>query len=171
MPALLFGMACWAKAMLPHKAVFVRLAFVALFATMIVSAIAGPFDSRFRERRHFQFETASAWLMERSPDRVHFQWPTPTGAQSSAENLAQVAGFFFKRDGRAVDVIVEGWRTSPASILAAAAEHPRSAILWISDDPLETERTPRVHQLDSRWECRDFGGKKILVYACRARSP
>jgi hypothetical protein len=170
-PALLFGVAAWLVKLRPKKPVFPCLAFASLVAAMLQSVVQSPADPRFRERRHFEFETASAWLGERSPSRLIFLWSTATGEQSSRENLTDLAGFFFRRSGHPVDVRlvrIAGAQTNQA-LLSAAASDPRSAILWMSDDDLPAGIAPMVSQLDPRWKCRDFGGERVLVYACRRR--
>ena len=167
-PALLFGLACWADRVQCSEPWHANLAFLALFAGMVANLAIGPFESRFRERRYFQFETASTWLMARHPDRLHFLWSTPTGAQSGTDNLAEVAGFFFRRHRQPLQVVVERAGPDPsATLVAAATNDPHSAILWISDDPLTPAMRPKIERLDPRWECRDFGGEEILIYACR----
>ncbi|MFC7537531.1 hypothetical protein ACFQPG_09145 [Sphingomonas sp. GCM10030256] len=167
-PALLFGVACWAQIMRSRLPLLPVFAFAALIAAMGWEVLAGPSDPRFRERRWFEFETASAWMAERSPQRMVFLWSTPTGAQSAKDNLADVAGFFLRRSGKPVSVtVIDGGRSPSLAALNAAQGDPGTAILWVSDDPVKAGMQPRIVEMDASWQCRDFGGERILVHACR----
>ncbi|MCA1654834.1 MAG: hypothetical protein LC656_11895 [Sphingomonadales bacterium] len=169
-PALLFGVACWAERVRSKDVRPAFFMFAVFFAAMAATLVTGPNDMRFRERRNFQFETASAWLMERSPDRLLFLWPTPTGAQSKSKFLAEIAGFFFARAGHPVKVEISRGGTDPnRALIAAAGSDPRATILWMSDNRTAADVKPTVDRQDRSWECRDFGGENILVYACRRK--
>lgn len=171
MPALLLGVACWANHLRRGEPTPVIMGFGILAAAMAATLVFGASDKRFRERRYFQFETASAWMMDASPQRLHFLWSTATGAQSGSDYLEQVAGFFFKRARHPVDVVVSRGGTDPNQALVEAARaDPNAAILWISDDPLRMGIVPDIPRVDRRWQCRNFGGEGILVYACRVAS-
>ena len=169
-PALLFGIACWAKQVLSRDAALAKLPYVALWAAMFFELIVGSRDPHLLHRKYFEIATASDWLMQRHPKRVHFLWSSPTGWKSNDRNLAEVASFFFRREEQAAKVIVERGGTDPngALVAASAGEHD-SAILWISDITLAQAMIPRIDQIDRRWECRDFGGEGKLIYACRQR--
>ena len=138
-----------------------------LWTAMAFDLIKGPFDPHLDHRKHFEIETASGWLMERQPDRLHFLWSSPTGWKSDSRSVAEVAGFFFARGGQAVDVIVNRGATDPnRAMIKAASGDSRAAVLWISDIPISA-LTPRIHEIDERWECRNFGGTRQVIYACR----
>jgi hypothetical protein len=170
-PALLFGVACWAARMRRQMPLAAYVGFGALLAAMAHQLLAGPSDPRFRERRHFEFEMASAWIGERSPSRLAFLWSTSTGEQSDSGNLAEVAGFFLERSGRAAEVTVVRAGSDPnRALLRAASAHADSAILWVSDDRLPAGVRPSIERIDRTWECRDFGRDPVLVYACRRRA-
>ena len=170
-PAILFGIACWAQRLRAREAVPVALLFASLFAAMAVAMVGGSDDLRYRERRHFEFETASTWLAERQPERLHFLWSTSVGAQSDSDYLREIAGFFFARAGNPVEVVVSRGGNDPSrALITAAGDDPSAALLWLSDNRLPKGVVPRVAGVDARWECRDFGGDGVLVYACRRRS-
>ena len=168
-PALLFGVACWADGLRSRQPAIVLLAFAALFAAMITAPLLADKDDRFAYRRHFQFETASQWLGEAEIERLHFLWLSPTGAISPSPRLADVAGFFFRRSGHPVEVEVSRGGAEPnAALLAAAGDDPRAGLLWISDR-MPTGVTTAIDRYDHRWQCRNFGSDRYLVYACRRR--
>ena len=170
-PALLFGLAYWAKLQRPHDVRPVFALFGISVAAMAVTLVTGPNDIRFLERRSFQFETASAWLMERAPTRLVFLWPTATGAQSHSAQLAEVAGFFFARSRHPVTVEISRGGLDPnRTLLQAAGDDPRTAILWVSDNRSMHDPAPRIAQIDSRWECQNSSEGQILIVACRRRS-
>jgi hypothetical protein len=171
-PALLFGIACWASGLRSAgRPAPVLLAFAALFAAMLASPWTAAQDYRFVYRRDFQFETASKWLGERKVERLHFLWSTPTGEQSTSGGLAEVAGFFLRRDGKRPQVVVSRLTKDPnAALLAAAGDDPDAALLWISDVPLPVGVTPAIDRRDPRWQCRSFGSERYLVYACRRKA-
>ena len=142
--------------------------FALFFLPMGATLVAGSSDVRFIERRHFEIETASDWLMERRPARVHFLWSTPSGAIAESSYLAEVAGFYFARSGRPVQVVVAGGSEDYNRLLGAAAgDDPSAAILWVSDNALPPDVRPAIDRQFPDWECRDFGGEDILIYACR----
>ena len=167
-PALLFGIACWANLSRHRQPVPVLLAFAALFAAMIAAPFMTERDDRFIYRRDFQFETASQWLGERDVDRLHFLWSTPTGAQAPSPRLAEIAGFFFRRSGRPVEVIISRGGADPnAALIAAAGADPKAALLWVSDNRLPAGVRPMIDRVNRRWQCRNFGSARFLIYACR----
>ena len=169
-PALLFGLACWARRVLWRDTMLALLAFIALWASMLFGLVASSRDPHLSHRKHLEIETASGWLMQSRPRSLYFLWSSPTGWKSNERNLSQVAGYFFAREGRPLHVNVERGGTDPnAGLVAASASDGNSAILWISDIRLSSGMTPRIDRIDRRWECRDFGGEGKLVYACRRR--
>ncbi|RST30420.1 hypothetical protein HMF7854_05960 [Sphingomonas ginkgonis] len=175
MPGLMFGVALWADRLWPRSRAIVLAVYASLASALLLALLLGPDDIRFRERRHFELETASRWLVEGGPERLYFLWSTPTGALSAQgqgiENLRQVAGFEFARSGRPVDVRLVDWTGERNRMLVTAARgDPAAALLWVSDNRLPDGVRPAVEQLDPTWTCRDFGGEGILVYACRRRA-
>jgi hypothetical protein len=167
-PAILLGIAYWAYALRNKGKYMVLTMFALFFFAMVRSLVLGSYDLRFDERRYFQIETASDWLLERNPERLHFLWSTPTGAFSNPKNLADVAGFFFARSGHPVQVIVaKGSKDYNRLLGEAAGNHPSAAILWVSDNTLPATERPALEGKFPGWTCRDFGGEGALIYACR----
>ena len=172
MPAILFGMALWVRAQLRRDAKPV----VVVFAMMILMA-GGLIRSNLTEtdvdgRHLFNLELPSSWLAEREPKRLVYFWDGPIGAISGSDHMAAVAGFFFRRDGQPISVVVvRASKTEDPNrvVLAAADQDKDAAILWMANDSLPFNREPRVSTLDSRWECRDFGGGQVVNTACRHR--
>lgn len=174
MPALMFGLALWARRQAPRERVAVAATLGSLLATMATVMIAGSTDVRFEERRAMTIEPASAWIAEQHPERLYFLWSTPTGAVSSVPNLTDIAGFAFRRMGEPVEVhVVRSGRAPNDALLAAAGADPKGAILWFSDNPLTAKNRPRIGSMDPSWECRDFSralqkvDSTVSVYACR----
>jgi hypothetical protein len=58
----------------------------------------------------------------------------------------------------------------PNTRLVALADQPHSAILWIYDtnvhDTAARTYPPRITELASAWQCRDFGSPPIGILAC-----
>jgi hypothetical protein len=173
-PALLFGVAWWARWMIRRSVKPV----IALFVLMGV-AMAGAFVSAVRDRslddRHlFNLEQPSAWLMQRDTRRLVFVWADPVGILSvttpdGRARTAEVGGFFFRRAGRPIAVVVPRLDLAAPSAegaLALAGTEPHSAILWIAND-LNSPAHVRPRLAQRGWECRDFGEKQVTVIACR----
>ena len=174
MPALLFGLALWARRWAAREPVAVAAALGWPLVMMATVAIAGSSDVRFEERQTMTIEPASAWIAERHPERLYFLWSTPTGEVSSVPNLTDMAGLAFRRLGAPVEVrVVRSGQAPNDALLMAAGSDPKGAILWFSDNPLTTKNRPRIGNMDQRWECRDFSralqdvATTVSVYACR----
>jgi hypothetical protein len=173
-PSLLFGLALWARRTLRVDPRPVYAAF-AVLAASIMGLLAASIGSDEPDTRHaFSLEPASAWLSERGPTRVVFLWTDQIGDMGfdrAPGNIADIAGFSFRRRGQpvAVDLVrrVPGRDPSTLARMAAGTD-PRTAILWIAndhEDPNPTE--PRVAEQDPSWHCRDFGRGHVTVVACR----
>ena len=174
MPAVLFGLALWARRHASREPVAVAAALGWLLVMMTTVAIAGSTDVRFEERRAMTIEPASAWIAERHPERLYFLWSTPTGEVSSVPNLTDIAGFAFRRMGAPVKVhIVRSGQSPNDALLMAAGADPQGAILWFSDNPLTEKNRPRIGSMDPNWGCRDFSRalqnveSTVSIYACR----
>lgn len=174
MPALLFGLALWARRWASREPVAVAASLGWLLVMMATVAIAGSNDVRFDERRAMSIEPASAWIAERHPERLYFLWSTPTGEISSVPNLTDMAGLAFRRIGAPVEVqVVRSGQDPNAALLNAAGGDLKGAMLWFSDNPLSVKNRPRIGSMDPRWECRDFSRalqnveSTVSVYACR----
>lgn len=173
-PALLFGVAWWARWMARRRVAFV----VALFAVLAMGmggALVGALTDRTLDDRHlFNLEQPSAWLMQRDVRRLVFAWADPVGVASAPTpqlraRVGELGGFFFHRAGRPVAVMVAGTPEAPpssADVLKIAGSDPHAAILWIAND-LPSPRHVVPQLAGSGWECRDFGGGQVTVVACR----
>jgi hypothetical protein len=170
MPALLFAVALWAREQSRRNAVPVVIV-LAVMAVMTAGLIRSNLVDVDTDGRHlFNLERPSAWLGEARPTRMVFFWDGPIGRLGSSERLAEVAGFFFHRAGHplAVDVVRTRSGEDPnRTVIAAAGHAPGTVILWMANDTLSGARAPHVSRLDTRWECRDFGGGQSTVTACR----
>ncbi len=173
MPSFLFGLALWARwatARAARAVVIVAVMLLSTAAGLVGSILHGP----DKDARHkFELERPSAWLAQRSPKHLVMFWDGPIAAVSSAARLAEVGGFFLRRDGVKVDVSVA--RASPSDdpnrrVLAAARGRPDSAILWFANDELPASRAPRIERYDAGFECKDFGGGEVTMTACRRRN-
>ena len=123
----------------------------------------------------YGFETASAWIAEAAPARLVFFWDHPATPVEMPGQLDAVGGFFLRRAGLSVNVVPIYPQPSPdmnGPVLAAGGSD--SATLWIYDTEIHgtTARRfpPRLGQMDSGLECRDFGIANIGVMACRRTS-
>lgn len=171
MPSLLFGMALWARWCLRADPRPVLVAFVVLAAAMATLLASSLRNDEPDARHSFSFEAASAWLAERRPERLVFLWTDQMGDMSLDRNVAEIAGFSFRRSGRPVAVTLAHRRTggdTSAAALAAAGTDQRAGILWIANDHDRPDRViPRIAERDASWECRDFGHGHLTVTACR----
>lgn len=170
MPSLLLGVALWARWCLPADPRPVFAVYVML-AAATAGLLAASLSSDEPDGRHaFSFEAPSAWLAERNPRHVVFLWTDQIGAMSPTRNIAEIAGFSFRRRGEPVEVTIVRARPgidTSASARAAAAT-PGSAILWIANDHDRPDSAmPHVAEQDPSWRCRDFGRGHVTVVACR----
>ena len=163
MPALLFGLACWAQRIRERTPLAVAAMFAIFFSAMFATLVLGSSDDRFRERRTMEFETASAWLMERNSSRLHLIETTPTQGDQPRVNMAEIAGFFFARADRPITVTltnpVRGYRD-------LAASDRGDAFLSLQDEDRFSKRLFAVIAREPMWQCRDFGST-IHIRACR----
>ncbi|WP_374943924.1 hypothetical protein [Sphingomonas sp.] len=171
MPSLLFGVALWARWSVHADGRPVFAVFAVLAAPMVTLLYTSSTSGAVDARHLFSFERASAWLMERKPQRLVFLWTDEMGDRSGDRNVADIAGFSFRRRGQPVAVTVvhrlPGQDTSVRARAAAGAD-PRTAILWIANDRDRADRTiPRVAQQDASWTCREFGEQALTVTACQ----
>lgn len=165
MPALLFGLACWAQRMRERAPMLVAAMFATLVAAIISALVVGSSDDRFRERRTMEFETASVWLMERSPTRLHLVEATPTVGDQQRRNMAEIAGFFFARAGRPIAVAL----TDPVRTYADVAASDRGDAILSLYDGRSSKRLFGKIASDPQWQCRDFGST-VHIRACRRSS-
>lgn len=170
-PALLFGVAWWLRGTARVDARPAMLVLGVMGASACSVLWTASTDRGVDPRHLFGFETASRWLMEQPVRRVVFLWTDPVGDASPEGNVADVAGFVFRRDGRPVRVEVLRRRSGTDTSLLArmtAGDDPEAAILWIANDrQMPDHSVARIAEQDPRWDCREFGGGHTLVHACR----
>lgn len=162
-PALLFGLAWWAGKVRAQKPAAVASMVVIFFIATGAALVTDPTDERFRDRRNLQFETASAWLMEQPMDRLYYLKPAPSPTPALD---AEVAGFFFTREGRPVRVISGVHKSAMTPALAGDAD---AGVLFIGDSRSSGELEKWLEAQPSGWTCRDFGHTPFAIMACRPR--
>lgn len=164
MPALLFGLGWWASRMSGRKPVAVAAMLGVFFLAVAATFVTGSADDRFGDRRNLQFESASAWLMERPLDRLYYLKPE---ASPAPDRDAEIAGFFFARAGRPVSVIQTDYRSA---MTASLANDRRGGVLFIGDKSSSRELTGWFGQQPLGWTCRDFGQTAFAIVACRPKA-
>lgn len=169
-PGFLFAIAVWLRWAARRD---IRAAVVVLavwFATALGVLATGIADPERDARHVFELERPSAWLAASKPRRLVLFWDGPVAARSSAAHLAEVGGFFFRRDGRpvAVDVARVGPGGDPNRAVLTLAR-PDAAIMWLANDRLPAIRSPRLQGHDPQLDCRDFGEGRVTLTACRRR--
>ena len=170
MPSLLFGLALWARWMAVRDARMVIIVVAVLLSTAAGLVLAMLTQPDHDARHLFNLERPSAWLAERRPTRLVMFWDGPIGALTPDAALDAVGGFFLRRGGRPLTVVVA--RATPAqdpnrAVLARAT--PGSVILWTANDSLPDDRRPRIAHYDAGYDCRDFGGGQLTMTACRPK--
>ena len=164
-PALLFGLAWWAKQVWGRQSAAVFAMLAIFFVSMGATILFGSADDRFRDRRNFQFETASAWLMQQPVDRLYFLNSAPA-AEPSLE--AQLGGFFFERAGRPVKVIPGAYGSA---MTRAVAEDRRAGVLLVVDRRAPRAFTNWILSQEPRWTCRKFAQTAFGIVACKPKLP
>lgn len=173
-PALLFGVAWWARWSM-RRSVKPAIGLFAVMTMGMAGALVAAVGDRTLDDRHlFNMERPTAWLMQRDVRRLVFVWADPVGVISAPTpdtraKEGEMGGFFFRRAGRPVAVTVPGTPAGPpssADVLAAAGTDPNAAILWIAND-VQSPRHVVPRLAGAAWECRDFGGTQVTVVACR----
>lgn len=105
-----------------------------------------------------------------------FLWDNLTALLGKPDKLADVGGFFFRRAGRPVEVLIPHYALNadpyPAvQALTQGSLHP--AVIWAFDKGVPNTSAlrfePGVLQDKARWNCRDFGAGSISVLACLPR--
>jgi hypothetical protein len=172
MPAILFGIAIWARSLeprLPRAGTFLLAGFTGVAVAQMIVLVKNP---RLDHRYSFNFEQPSAWFASQGIERVLFLWDNPTRAITTSDHLTQVGGFFFKREGRSPAILPPTFAggIDPNPALIATAEKGKAAILWAYDidvpGTMGIQYPARISGIDARWTCRDFGRDRIHVVAC-----
>jgi hypothetical protein len=166
-PGILLGLAL----MFGRLQSYWRLAPVALVLAFAFGAILSIGDAQ-PTWKLYNFETASQALLTSGTRTLVFLWDHPASSVEDPSQLQIVGGFFFRRQGIDVPVIplkLER-QEDPNFRLLAAADEPHTGILWLYDtrvhDTAAKIHPPRLTELDSTWQCRDFGAPPIGVLAC-----
>lgn len=179
MPAILFGLALWMRSLdrwTPYGA--------PIILAMMIAIAFGPLRDRLYvpeldHRYGFNLQQPSAWLARENPRHLMFLWDNPTGTASDPARLAEVAGYFFQRAGRPVQVDIAQLPATadPNPYLIARAARQGAALIWIYDLNVSSTRG-RTYPADLRrfaaagLQCRDFGRLPTTIIACyRKRVP
>lgn len=164
-PVLLRDVQHWARA----GSMVMVLFLIGSAVPPFVEHLAKPLDDH---RYTFNFEQPSKWIMDNSNvRRLVYLWDNPTALMSDPKRLADVGGFFFRRHGRAVDVLIPRYAINAdpyPAILALTGDRSDTAIIWAYDKAVPNTsgliHPPRLSQ--GRWRCRNFGADHIVVLAC-----
>lgn len=176
-PAILLGIALWARNM-ESQCRHASLALVAIFIALATAERFGWLTNSLPDLHDtYNFEQPSAWLRSHGVERLVFLWDNPVAMRIRTTHLEQVGGFFLHREGAPVPVSVPSLSPDddPNLSLVAAADGPKTAILWAYDIGVAGTRgiahPSRIAQINPDWTCRDFGGGTISVVACIRLSP
>lgn len=171
-PAMLLVVPLWLRRVArfaPFAPALVVLAFMASAGNAVASRIAHP---QLTVHHVFGFERPSRWIAEHSNARqLVFVWDNPIMSMVDRRRLAEVGGYFLRRQGRNVDVLIPRIPAkgdlNPAVMELAG---PDSAIIWIYDKnvpgTLSVRYAPQARSDRKHWTCRDFGSGSIVVFAC-----
>jgi hypothetical protein len=146
-----------------------------LLATGFAGLCLGFLIHPLRLKAVFSFQPAAEMFMADGVRHVAFMWDNPITQGGENDQLAQVAGFFFKRAGRSIKVDVVNWSplADPNQSLLNLTRGTDDGLIWIYDrDVLRTgaiTHPPRLTVRDPGLRCRDFGGGRIGVLACDRR--
>ena len=151
---------------------------LAIILLLIGSAIT-PLAQRLARpsedfRYSFNFEQPSAWIMSNSPvTKLVFLWDNPTALLGQPSKIAQVGEFFFRREGRPLDVLIPRYalNADPDPAIAALIKgRSDTAIIWAYDKGVPNTSAllypPRFWKDKARWKCRNFGAGEIIVLTC-----
>lgn len=122
----------------------------------------------------FNFEQPTEWILAQGgARRVVFLWDNPTALLAKPGKLEDVAGFFFRRAGQPVEVVVPQYAMNAdpyPSVRALASGRADTAVIWSLDRGVPNT-SALLHPVGvladhDRWTCRNFGRGPIEVYAC-----
>ena len=136
----------------------------------LLQRLAHPRDDH---RYGFNFELPSDWIMRNSDTRtLVYLWDNPTALMSKPDKLADVGGFFFRRQGKPVDVVVPRYTLNAdpnPAVLQLAKGQTYNAIIWAYDRGVPNTSAllhpPKLSQ-DGKWNCQNFGSGSVTVLAC-----
>ncbi len=163
------------KRLVPAAPMAIILLLIGSALPPLVGRLSNPLDDH---RYGFNFEQSSNWIMRNSNTRtLVYLWDNPTARMGKVEKLADVGGFFFRRQGRSVDVLIPRYamNADPApAVMALARQRPDTAIIWAYDTGVPNTSAllhpPRLSQ-DKRWKCQNFGRGSVTVLTCIPSSP
>ncbi|MFC3440974.1 hypothetical protein ACFOKF_07150 [Sphingobium rhizovicinum] len=173
-PALLAGVAFWIRRM-GKAAPLIAAPMLCLMTGSAAAQLAGYVRAPEEDFRYaFNFEQPSQWIAAHGARQLVMLWDSPTaGLDDPDGHMAQVGGYFLRRDGHPMPVTAPPWprRGDPNRLLLQlAGERPHSAILWAYDASVPGTRGQAhpwaISRIDPRWQCRDFGRAPITVLAC-----
>ena len=167
------------KPLLPVAPMLIVMLFIGTAMPPLVQNLKAPeADHRYQ----FNFEQPSAWIMAHGPKdgrtrKLVFLWDNPTALLGKPDKLADVGGFFFRREHRPVAVLIPHYALNAdpyPAVLALTQGRADSAVIWAFDKAVPNtsalRHPPGVLQDKTRWTCRDFGADAITVLACVPRS-
>ena len=158
------------KHLVPAAPMAIILLLIGSALPTLVKRLAGPLDDH---RYGFNFEQPSDWIMRNSDTRkLVYLWDNPTALMGKPDKLAEVGGFFFRRQGRQVDVLIPRYALNAdpnPAVFALAKGRPDTAIIWAYDKGVPNTSAllhpPRL-SWDKKWRCRNFGLGSVTVLAC-----
>jgi hypothetical protein len=172
MPGVLLGAAIWTRVMARRFQPLPWFVLGGLLLSVVWEAKSRAGSSDWRSE--LSWEQAATDLAERGVNRLIFVWDNPTTAIIAPSLMARVGSFFFDRAGLEIPAksmtlpVKQG--VDPNAALAAAADRPGDAVIWIFD--LNVRRTaalgypPALEKLDPSFACRNHGGERRRVVVC-----
>ena len=152
-----------------------RLGRIGVLLIVAGSAVHLAWTQKVDERRAYQFQTASDWLMAEGARRLAVVWDNPTDRALAPEESRALFGFFFDRARRPIPVTDLGFDPdrAPDARLLAASTAPGDALLWVYDVRVPHTAARRfaptldaARDADPRLDCRRFAGGPLGVWAC-----
>ena len=162
------------KPLLPVAPMLIVMLFIGTAVPPLVQNLKAPeADHRYQ----FNFEQPSAWIMAQGhTHRLVFLWDNPTALLGKPDKLAEVGGFFFRRDHRSAEVLIPHYALNAdpyPAVLALTQGRADTAVIWAFDKAVPNTSAlryaPGVLLDKARWTCRDFGADSIAVLACVPR--
>ena len=157
-----------------------RLGRIAVLLIVAGSAAHLAWTQKPAERRAYEFQHASYWLMANGARRVAVVWDNPTDRALTPEESGALFGFFFNRAKWPVALNDLGYdpNSSPTLRLLAATPRIGDALLWIYDVRVPRTAALRFHprldvaeQADPGLHCARFAGGPLGVWACERSAP
>ena len=163
------------KQLVPAAPMAIILLLIGSSLPPLVKRITDPLDDH---RYGFNFEQPSEWIMRNSDARrLVYLWDNPTALMGKPDKLADVGGFFFRRDSRPVEVLIPRYALNAdphPAVQALTKGRLDTAIIWAYDRGVPNTSSllypPRLSQ-DKRWTCRNFGLGSVTVLACIPHHP